>query len=247
MGEELFDGMPGRRFERRGAEHGPTRGGSTPRGAADGRRTIVITEDDVRLEDEAPAEEFARREDALEARRRHDEVWAGDEPFAEEPARDPYASAIEAFAPGGRFAEEAPPRTRSEPDGIARGGIEGRRTVKIGGRPAEFHPSPARRSSRTIHERLGPRPDRIAAWAFALGILLILIADRHGEHLSRIVAPRRGGRVWRFCTAYRGEGATRDHGRRRRPVGGAFTPNIDANAPRTNDPAGSLLALPSRS
>jgi hypothetical protein len=176
VGEELFDGMPGRRFDRRGAEHGPSRGGSTPRGgAADGRRTIVITEDDVRLEDEAPAEEFARREDALEARRRHDEVWAGDEPFAEEPADDPYASAIEAFAPGGRFAEEPPARTRSEPDGIARGGVQGRRTVKIGGRPAEFHPSPARRS-RTIHERLGPRPDRIAAWAFALGILLILIA-----------------------------------------------------------------------
>ena len=176
VGEELFDGMPGRRFDRRGAEHGPARGGSTPRGgAADGRRTIVITEDDVRFEDEAPAEEFASREDALQARRRHDEIWAGDEPFAEEPADDPYASAIEAFAPGGRFAEEAPAGTRSEPD-VVRGGVEGRRTVKIGGRPAEFHPSPARRSSRTIHERLGPRPDRIAAWAFALGILLILIA-----------------------------------------------------------------------
>ena len=176
VGEELFDGMPGRRFDRRGAEHGPARGGSTLRGgAADGRRTIVITEDDVRFEDEAPAEEFASRDDALQARRRHDEIWAGDEPFAEEPADDPYASAVEAFAPGGRFAEEAPARTRSEPD-VVRGGVEGRRTVKIGGRPAEFHPSPARRSSRTIHERLGPRPDRIAAWAFALGILLILIA-----------------------------------------------------------------------
>src|SRR5687768_13957203 len=89
VGEELFDGMPGRRFERRGAEHRPSRGGSIPRGGAtDGRRTIVITEDDVRFEDEAPAEEFARREDALAARRRHDEVWAGDEPFVEEPAHD---------------------------------------------------------------------------------------------------------------------------------------------------------------
>jgi hypothetical protein len=177
VGEELFDGMPGHRFDRRGGEHGPARGGSIPRGgASDGRRTIVITENDVRFEDEAPAEEFVSREDALEARRRHDEVWAGDEPFAEETAEDPYASAIEAFAPGGRFAEEAPTRARSEPDGIARGGVEGRRTVKIGGRPAEFHPSPARRPSRSMHERLGPRPDRIAAWAFALGILLILIA-----------------------------------------------------------------------
>ena len=65
----------------------------------------------------------------------------------------------------------------SEPDGIVRGGVEGRRTVKIGGRPAEFYSSPSRRRpTRPVHERLGARPDRIAAWAFALGILLILIA-----------------------------------------------------------------------
>ena len=57
---------------------------------------------------------------------------------------------------------------------IARGAVDGRRTVKIGGRPAEFHSAPVRR--RAVHERVGPRPDRIAAWAFALGLLLILIA-----------------------------------------------------------------------
>jgi hypothetical protein len=179
VGEELFDGMPGHRFDRRGDDHGPARGGSIPRGgASDGRRTIVISEDDVRFEDEAPADEFASREDALRARRRHDEIWAGDEPFADEPsaaaATDPYADAAEAFGPGGRFAEETPAKP-SRPDDIVRGGVEGRRTVKIGGRPAEFHPTPNRRT-RAMHERLGPRPDRIAAWAFALGILLILIA-----------------------------------------------------------------------
>jgi hypothetical protein len=27
-----------------------------------------------------------------------------------------------------------------------------------------------------VGERLGPRPDRVAAWAVALGVLLILIA-----------------------------------------------------------------------
>jgi hypothetical protein len=196
VGEELFDGMPGRRFERRGADHAIPRGG-----ADDGRRTIVITEDDVRIEDEAPSEEFARREDALEARRRHDAVWAGDEPFAEPadelfaepadelfaeppsaeagdaPASESFAAAAEAFEAGGRFAEEPPAPDRPEPDGIVRGGVEGRRTVKIGGRPTEFYsPTTRRRPSRTVHERLGPRPDRIAAWAFALGLLLILIA-----------------------------------------------------------------------
>ena len=51
--------------------------------------------------------------------------------------------------------------------------------MKIGGRPAEFYGPPARarqRPPRTMHERLGPRPERIAGWAFALGLLLILIA-----------------------------------------------------------------------
>ena len=33
-----------------------------------------------------------------------------------------------------------------------------------------------RRPPRTASERLGARPDRVAAWAFALGLLLILIA-----------------------------------------------------------------------
>ena len=126
----------------------------------------MITEDDVRFEDEAPPEEFASREEALEARRQHDAVWAGDEPFVE--AAD--SQLVEAGDEP--FAEPA-----DEPTPPARGGVDGRRTVKIGGRPAEFYsPSTRRRPSRAVHERVGPRPDRIAAWAFALGILLILIA-----------------------------------------------------------------------
>ena len=143
--EGLFDSMPGRRFERRGAEHGPSRGNSTPRGgAADGEHTIVITENDVGSRTRRRPRS-SRARGCVRARRRHDEVWAGDEPFAEEPADGRTPSAIEAFAPGGRFAEEAPVRPWSSRTAIARGGVEGRRTVKIGGRPAEFHPSPARR------------------------------------------------------------------------------------------------------
>jgi hypothetical protein len=80
VGEELFDGMPGRRFERR-------RHQDIPRGdAADGRRTIVIeTADDEPVEvPPAAPEEFATRDEALRARERHDELWGGDEPFADE-------------------------------------------------------------------------------------------------------------------------------------------------------------------
>jgi hypothetical protein len=168
VGEELFDGMPGRRFERRGDDHRIPRGG-----ADDGRRTIVIADGEAQPAEppEVLEEEFASREEALRAREQHDEVWAGDEPFAEtthDEAEPPLAEERD-------LAEALAPEPRGSADGIVRGGVQGRRTVKIGGRPAEFHSAP-RRPSRTVHERVGPRPDRIAAWAFALGLLLILIA-----------------------------------------------------------------------
>jgi hypothetical protein len=58
----------------------------------------------------------------------------------------------------------------------------GRRTKVITGRPEgaprplTLAPSERRRPSRTPAEWVGPRPERIVAWAFALGLLLILIA-----------------------------------------------------------------------
>jgi|GraSoiStandDraft_4_1057263.scaffolds.fasta_scaffold60594_4 hypothetical protein len=186
VGEELFDGMPGRRFERR-----PHR--EIPRGdAADGRRTIVIETGDGDLPPErvtSDDEEFASRDEALRAREADDELWGGDEPFADrEPAPEPEPVAeSELDAPAeydgvtGRFADEAygSDATGQYEDGIVRGTQEGRRTVKIAGRPAQFYGQPARarqRPPRSFHERLGPRPERIAGWAFALGLLLILIA-----------------------------------------------------------------------
>ena len=54
-----------------------------------------------------------------------------------------------------------------------------RRTVRIAGRPEgslEATRAQRHRPSRTAHERVGARPDRLAAWAVALGMLLILIA-----------------------------------------------------------------------
>jgi hypothetical protein len=195
VGEEIFDHMPGRRFERRPHKE-------IPRGDADdGRRTIVI-ESDAPLPAPSPQqpaydEEFASRDEALRAREAHDELWAGDEPFAP-PRAEPRDEDTEFVAASGgqhdtgeftpvasdEIEDPAAPETlradgqAERTDGIVRGGVEGRRTVKIGGRPAEWHGTPARtrRPPRTMHERLGPRPDRVAMWAFALGILLILIA-----------------------------------------------------------------------
>ena len=43
-------------------------------------------------------------------------------------------------------------------------------------RPLPMTPAERRRARRTPTEFVGPRPERIMAWAFALGLLLILIA-----------------------------------------------------------------------
>ena len=43
-------------------------------------------------------------------------------------------------------------------------------------RPLPMTPAARRRAPRTPAEFVGPRPERIMAWAFALGLLLILIA-----------------------------------------------------------------------
>jgi hypothetical protein len=66
---------------------------------------------------------------------------------------------------------------------VVRGPQGGRRTVKIGGRPGEIPRSVdrPRRPPRTVGERLGARPDRVAAWAFALGLVLILVAILTGS------------------------------------------------------------------
>lgn len=59
----------------------------------------------------------------------------------------------------------------------------GRRTVTVTGRPGAFAvaapraPSDGqRRRSRTIEERLVHQPERLVAWAFGMGLLLILLA-----------------------------------------------------------------------
>jgi hypothetical protein len=51
-----------------------------------------------------------------------------------------------------------------------------RRTVKISGHPDRLPVPRAQRRPRTAVERIGASPDRIVAWAVALGFLLVLIA-----------------------------------------------------------------------
>jgi hypothetical protein len=57
-----------------------------------------------------------------------------------------------------------------------------RRTIVIAGRPDKLPAPRPRRPPRTVVERLGSSPDRIMAYAVALGLLLILIAVLTTSH-----------------------------------------------------------------
>jgi hypothetical protein len=50
-----------------------------------------------------------------------------------------------------------------------------RRTVRITGQPAG-QPVPARRRRTVTEQRIRTRPDRIALWAFLLGLFLVFMA-----------------------------------------------------------------------
>lgn len=89
---------------------------------------------------------------------------------------EPAPRASEEDAPRG---PEAAVASEDLTDGIKWAPTAGRRTVQITGRPdAEvISRSPERRRPpRTAGERLGARPDRVAGWAFGLGMLLITVA-----------------------------------------------------------------------
>ncbi len=134
---------------------------------------------------------FDHETEAPKGRRRPAPDWGGDELFDHVPRRRFAQSADGAQArrhshePAAATAAPARPapveeliaarRAEYEPPSVPPGG---RRTVTITGRPGPaFAPrTPRPRSPRTVEERIGSRPDRIAAWAFALGVLLIILA-----------------------------------------------------------------------
>ena len=67
----------------------------------------------------------------------------------------------------GRF-ERSTPAPSPEP-------VAERRTITITGRPTPAHAAPARRRRAVVDAQLA-QPDRIALWAFLLGLLLVAVA-----------------------------------------------------------------------
>jgi hypothetical protein len=117
-------------------------------------------------------------------RRRPVEDWGADEAFDETRGGE----TVDEEAPPAQALTEAPTAEESivaevvdapAPEVIS----DGRRTIRINGRPGELSEiapftsaARRRRPPLTVEERLAGDPTRIIAWAFLLGLLLILIA-----------------------------------------------------------------------
>jgi hypothetical protein len=177
VGDDVFDHMPRNRFSR--AAEGPPR---DRRFSSERRRGA---DDEVTTEER----EYGIRS---QLRERDDEA---DPPFERERAEapDPQAAEVPRGGVDGRRTipvgkpEDVPSEIAAVTADRDLGEVEApaapeRRTVKIGGRPegsleaARYQRDRSRRPPRTAQERIGTRPDRLAMWAVALGILLILIA-----------------------------------------------------------------------
>jgi hypothetical protein len=133
------------------------------------------------------AREARAHEGPARRRRRPVEDWGAGDAFGETaPAREPEpaptaeadlaTAAVAASSPTEEFVEVV---DTPEPEVVS----DGRRTIRINGRPGEVHEiapftsaARRRRPPLTVQERMAGDPTRIIAWAFLLGLLLILIA-----------------------------------------------------------------------
>ena len=176
VGEDMFEHMPRNRFSR--TAEAPPRERRFAREDADRRPHRDEDGDAGDREDTGPAlDARAAREDA--PAEPGETVPRGGVADGRRTIRvgkdEDLPSEIAAIAADRDIPADEPPAPTGE-------GVPERRTVKIGGRPegsleaARYQRDRARRPSRTTHERIGARPDRIAMWAFALGLLLIIIA-----------------------------------------------------------------------
>ena len=177
VGEDMFEHMPRNRFSR--TAEAPPR-----------ERRFAREDADRRPRRDEDGDAGAREDTALDARAAREDAPA--EPGESVPRGgvddgrrtirvgkdEDLPSEIAAIAADRDIPVDEPPAPAA-PTGE---GIPERRTVKIGGRPegsleaARYQRDRARRPPRTTHERIGARPDRIAMWAFALGLVLIIIA-----------------------------------------------------------------------
>jgi hypothetical protein len=123
----------------------------------------VLREDDNEMSREAVLLQWERKIEVA------DRLDAGERPEPEHPmtparrfVREPVAEAVDQ-EPAEPIALHPEPVADPEP-------VAERRTITITGQP-----TPARRRSSVMHTQLA-QPDRIALWAFLLGLLLVAVA-----------------------------------------------------------------------
>ena len=151
------------------------------------------TADDWGIDEDFPrvrGRRFARHdgrasEGPARSRRRPVEDWGADEAFdgasrSPEPELQPEAPPALTEVPAAEESLVAEVVDTPAPSEVV---SDGRRTIRINGRPGELSEiapftsaARRRRPPLTVEERLAGDPTRIIAWAFLLGLLLILIA-----------------------------------------------------------------------
>jgi hypothetical protein len=128
---------------------------------------------------------FARtHEGPPRSRRRPVEDWGADQAFEPQVEHDPEDLVAAAESARAQTEEFAAAEAIEVVDAPAPEVVEeGRRTIRINGRPGEVSEiapftstARRRRPPQTVEERLAGNPTRIIAWAFVLGLVLILIA-----------------------------------------------------------------------
>jgi hypothetical protein len=165
VGEELFDHMPRRRF---GRPSDPGRRDQHPR-----ERTGSARAEDFQASDASDASERPARASERPAASRERATGAAADRLAAAPTEDLGAPAS---APAQDGPPAAPPSAAVAEPAARVDAVDGRRTIVIGRSVESTSLARRPRRPRTVGDRVGHRPDRLAMWAVALGMLLILIA-----------------------------------------------------------------------
>jgi thiol:disulfide interchange protein len=129
--------------------------------SARGQRGLSLVEPQDR---EAVLMQWERKIEQAERGGRFDRESDADAPAADRPAT--LAATDEQPARSTRFERSAPVPAVATPAPVAQ-----RRTVTITGQP-----TPPRRRASLAERHIAAQPDRIALWAFLLGLLLIAVA-----------------------------------------------------------------------
>jgi hypothetical protein len=134
----------------------------------------VLREDDNQMSREAVLLQWERKIEVAERLEDESAEAASAEAAQATELAEPVPLRPEPAPRRGRF-ERSTPAPSATPAEPAPERVADRRTITITGRPTPGHPAPARRRRAVVDAQLA-QPDRIALWAFLMGLLLVAVA-----------------------------------------------------------------------